>query len=732
MEFRRKLLLAALLTAVPLVFAALLEAAGALPALELRLLDLRYRYFNPGREMSKDIYVIEIDQKTFQAYASNPIFGYWPWRRCAYGPALDLIEQGAPRRVMFDIMFFGITPDDSCMENFNQTYPNLSHAIALRSETVPDGESLEPVPLPPEILRHAQTVELAPGASRLRDYNGADFPVGSIGASMPFAHSVSFDNDPDGVARRMRPYSRYNGAYFPTMSIVAYQSYYPSTEIKLADQRLTLKSAERTLTVPLVNGQYLLNYYSPDEIHRMRRERAVTIAAVLDTKLRIETGDVDDPAKLLLRPWELQDKIVLIAATAPATLDLKTTPYGRLPGVYLHAIMLSNMLEGHFLSVAPPWLNWLLAVLLTPLGVGLALLTHRNALRIGAPAAILILATLAGLYLFQVAEWVIGLAPFLAAYPLAFLGSIAVVAFTEGRDKLKVRLAMSKYLSPDVLNDVLSRKSLGAEVGERRPVTVIFTDIRSFTTMSEQMDAAEVVSLLNEYLSHMVDAIFRSEGTLDKFIGDAIMAFWNAPQDQPDHARRAVLTGLEMVRELYRLHDKWKHEGKPLLMMGVGVNTGEVIVGNIGGDKRLDYTIIGDNVNLGSRLEGLTKNYGVDMLISQSTYDALGQSDIVCRTLDLVAVKGKSKPIRIFEPIAPDAPPRIAGLANAAYAVKNDEAFQAYLDRRFDDAIQLYRELIHIDRGEDLTAKMMIERCEALKVSPPPPGWDGTLVMKTK
>ena len=250
-----------------------------------------------------------------------------------------------------------------------------------------------------------------------------------------------------------------------------------------------------------------------------------------------------------------------------------------------------------------------------------------------------------------------------------------------------------------------------------------------------------IAAVIGSILDRMVHVVFEEEGTLDKYIGDAIMAFWNAPLNQTDHATRAVRTGLGMLHELHLLHERWKQEGAPLLRMGVGIHTGEMIVGNIGSNQRLDYTVIGDNVNLGSRLEGITKTYGVDMLISEATYKAMVAEEsqtLPCRLIDLVAVKGKSIPIAVYEPLPGEGGQRSKTMNNSIYAAKFNEAFDHYRNRRWDEAIAMYESFLSDAAenpgrpGPDQPTTLMIERCKQYKTSPPPDNWDGSFVMTTK
>jgi adenylate cyclase len=256
-------------------------------------------------------------------------------------------------------------------------------------------------------------------------------------------------------------------------------------------------------------------------------------------------------------------------------------------------------------------------------------------------------------------------------------------------------------------------------------MTVLFSDIRGFTSFSETLDPERLVHFLNRYLTRMSDIIFKHEGTVDKYMGDAIMAFWGAPKAQPDHARLACLTAIEMAEELEQLNRELAAEGFPVLEIGIGLNTGPMSVGNMGSERRFDYTVMGDAVNLGARLEGLNKEYFTAIIASESTLEAAGNVGRT-RFLDLVAVKGKREPTRILELI----PPAKAAAGEAALAAY-ERAMEHYRNREYLEALPLFAEARRLDPSDGPTA-VYLERCRELAESPPAPDWDGVYVMTRK
>lgn len=309
--------------------------------------------------------------------------------------------------------------------------------------------------------------------------------------------------------------------------------------------------------------------------------------------------------------------------------------------------------------------------------------------------------------------------PALAVF-FALLGSTTYISVIEGKEKRVIRGAFSKYLSPVVVDELVadpSRLKLG---GEKRHLSILFSDLAGFTSLSESMPPEELLILLNEYLDEMAAIVMSEHGTLDKYIGDAIMALYGAPAELPDHAARACRTALRMQRRLSQLNERWKGAGRQSLGMRIGVNTGYPVVGNIGGEKRFDYTALGDAVNLAARLEPACKTYGVGIMISGATRDAAGDA-VVTRELELLAVYGKDEPVAVFELVG------LAGedLGDRADLIRHFETgIAAYRSRDFELAIQYFQAAAEIDPTDGPTL-LYLERCRDYMVNPPPAEWDG-------
>ena len=419
-----------------------------------------------------------------------------------------------------------------------------------------------------------------------------------------------------------------------------------------------------------------------------------------------------------------KDKIVLVGATAADLHDEYLTPMGggqATAGVEIQANIIQSLLEGRELRVLDSGQIRLILILLA--GISLCVcLSFR--LRISA----VVLASLAVAYLLGAValSGVDILLPVL--YPLALISMLfGIDVLYRYRDEHTrrrfIQTAFGRYVSPAVVAKLASGEAPLALGGTKQELTILFSDIRGFTTLSEQLPPEELVTFLNEYLSGMTDLVLHHEGTVDKYIGDAVMAFWGAPLPQTDHAVRGVLTALAMQSRLAELNQAWRAAGKPTIEIGVGLNTGRVIVGNMGSERRFDYTIIGDDVNLASRLESLTKYYGVGVLISEATKNQLGDKFLL-RPLDRVAVKGKKDAVKIFEVVTLTTQ---ATAEQLAWVARFESALKAYYRRDWAGAEKMFREF-----GADKTAQVFIERCQKYASDEPTSDWDGTYIAKEK
>jgi adenylate cyclase len=430
--------------------------------------------------------------------------------------------------------------------------------------------------------------------------------------------------------------------------------------------------------------------------------------------------------------YPLKNQVVIIGPTAIGVYDLRPNPVqADAGGVFIHATATARMLD-HVLgqssdfTIKYPSLRMSLALLWgVGLLVALTALLSRGLRGTWGFVAVAVLFLVADYQAFAKSFIALDAVTVLICISLLFVGILAYKYFTEEKDRAFVKGAFEKYVSPDLVGQVLADPKKLKLGGERRELTVLFSDVRGFTTISEKLGAAELAKFMNDYLTPMTEIVQEEKGTIDKYMGDAIMAIFGAPIPYEEHPQKAVEAGLRMLERLETLKDGWRAQGLPPIDIGVGVNTGEMSVGNMGSTRIFSYTVMGDSVNLGSRLEGLTKEYGVKFIVSEFTRAKLGDA-FVCRELDRVKVKGKLIPVTIFEVMGRASDPAAESLRQKGAAF--EAALQKYYASQFVEAKAAFEAL----KETDETSGIYAERCALWLEAPPPEGWDGSWTMKTK
>lgn len=603
-------------------------------ALELKLLDEHFHVRGP-RPPRLPLCVVAIDE------ASLEQLGRWPWPRTTLAQLLTTVAEAGARVIGLDVIL--AEPDqnsasDNILAAAVQRAPVVLPAFFSFQEAQQGQTGIEPAtPLPKFGFVRLRGLEhpslLFPRPRQVTE------PLPAFAAAARNLGHVNILPDADGTVRRETLVLSYRGRFYPSLAL---QIAKLALAVASEDMLLDLQGSVQLGSVPIpldVEGRMLFNFAGPGQTFPH-----YSAADVLRGAIPAET---------------FKDAIVLIGATAIGIFDLRVTPYSTVfPGVEIHATAIENILAQTFLR-RPPWMELVVfgLILLLPAALGILLGQLRP---LG--GGLVVAALLGGLFgLAQVLLVFEGLW-FPVFYPMLVVAATYIPvtvhrALTEERQRLFIKRAFQQYVPEGVVSRILADPSVLRFGGERRELTIMFTDVRSFTTYSEQYQAELVVEILHEYLTQMVEIIFRNEGTLDKFIGDGVMAIFGAPVPQPDHAVRACKTALEMTEALQRLQHKWRQEGKEPLRIGIAVNTGEVIVGNLGSDQRFDYTVLGDPVNLAARLESLNKEFpqASGMLISEFTYE-MARERIEARPLGEVMVRGKTRPVIVYELIGMKTP----------------------------------------------------------------------------
>ena len=642
-----------------------LGAGGFLETAELKAYDWRMRRSADPASVNKNIVLIEINDATIRDF--EPVFGHWPWPRLVHSYVVDYLAAAGARVVAIDLTlaehdrvelydvngdkYTGRTSDEKLAASVQQAGNVIMLADAVQEGRVngdqdPNAASWKDPGYRLGDRAEPRPVVLAP----FQELTNASVGLGHNFIAL----------DPDGPARRMVPFIQNEGKYLPSLGVAAALragGFAPGEiaadgdAIRIRDRRLPLVpiTVQDVYDPRKVHKQWtmLIDYRAPwllagaahaYPVYEYRRVFYSQLALLEKEKPQID-------------PAVFKDKIVFVGFTASGLTDVFQTPMsgektGTMPGIQLHASMADGILANRFIRPASP-ASRIGAVIVASAGVGLlaAFLSFSGAAL--ATAAILGGWTYLALTAFREGLWLNLVQPLTAGGIALFLGT-AYQYFVEGREKRKVKKLFGRYVSRDVFAQLMAHPETAELGGNRREMTVLFSDIRGFTTVTERGNPEEIVTQLNEYFSKMVEVVFRHQGTLDKFVGDMVMALFGAPLDDPEHAEHAVQAAIDMVRELGELNKTWAAAGMAQLDIGIGINSGDMIAGNIGSSSIMSYTVIGDNVNLGSRLESLNKEYKTRIIMSDATRTRL-RNNYATRPLGDVIVKGKTKAVAIYE-----------------------------------------------------------------------------------
>jgi adenylate cyclase len=711
--------------------------------LELKLYDLKFR-FRGTIPAGGQVAILAIDDNSLKAV------GRWPWSREDMARLLTLLKQAGPRVIALDIIFAE-----------KQETSALQAITSLRNQAIKQGCSPDLIKLleaekkradvdrvlaqvlqqgSPTILGfffrslggRAGGVEvgklMGSGFLRASTYNIVRLldtkpsqvqlvSAVEIERNLPeITKAAAADGyfnmipDPDGTVRWFPMTVLFGGEFFAPMALVTLShaqarapmaitlSQWGVDEIRLGRQSIPVDRY----------GRMLINYLGPEGLIP-----TYSAAALLNGTLP---------------PDALKDKVVIVGATAVGIYDLRVTPFsGTYPGVEVQATIMDNMLRGNFLRIPPFGLVIMLLVL-----VALAVLLGLTLPRLSAAwAFIFTLIVMEGYVavnylLFTRQGLQLEIFYPLGLIVLVYLGVTMHRFLAEERERERIRKTFESYVAPTIVQEMLKHPEQLRLGGERREITVLFTDIRGFTTMSEDLAPEALVKLLHDFLNPMSNIIINQGGTIDKYMGDAIMALFGAPLIQADHPRLACRAALEMVATLEALNRTWAEQGRPPLKVGVGVNTGFVAVGNMGSDRLFDYTAIGDNVNLASRLEGLNKYYGTNILVSEATAKAQDNSFIL-RDIDLVRVKGKAQAARIYELLGEGEPnPELVRFLELYH-----RALALYREKHWAESLAPFTQALEI-RPDDAACQRYITLAQKHHETPPAHDWEAVTVMDGK
>lgn len=718
-ELRRSIALV-MVVLVTLIIATVLDNQGAFDRIENMVFDSRVKMYRSDKVLPDEIKVVLIDEYSLQTM--DPILGNFPWPRSVYADVLDFMAMGGAKAVIFDILLTETERDraaasqlsasDVRLVEASEEYGNAYHAAMFLNESKEIISSSLNRPLP-QIFRQKFQIDEAKGFKPDR-HNDFVLPFKQLYESTPHIGIVSLDPDLDGIYRRINFFWEYQGDVFPSLSAAPVLNHFNSSSASISEQKLYIAGIE----VPVdENEAYLVNYYGDYKPYSM--------AGLLISMIKIQKGEIED---LPIYPDEFFDKIVYIGASAIGLDDIKATPADpKSPGVFIHSSAAGNIISNDILQPANNTQKYAFGILFSILTTLVMFKVQQFSIQFLLPTSLVLVYWYWTSYMQSNNVIYPVIFPLVVIF-LSWIGSFSYLSFTEGADKRRVKKMLSQYVSPEIMDEAMNSPTaiLHAQVGQKEFMSVLFSDVRNFTNISENLPAEKVVQLLNCHFKEMTDAIFDYQGTLDKFIGDALMAFWGAPIYVENHPDLSVQSAMRMISQMKVVNSNLAEMGLPSIDIGIGINSGNVILGNIGSDRKLDYTVIGDSVNLASRLEGITKVYGVKIVISEYTYNAL-TIKVPCVLLDKVRVKGRSDPIAIYAPLGTldDTEEQIK--EHESVVEKALQAFTCYQSQQWDQAISILESL-----PMESFKKLYLERCHQYKLNSPADDWDGVYNLLTK
>ncbi len=666
--------------------------------------DWRVRNLTPPSPPGPTVLVL-IDEPTLKWF-KNMYQIRWPLPRDAYCPVLAFLKQAGAKAVVFDLQFS--ESDAEFDDAFAQCIAD-NGKVVLAWQC--GGDAPGPIPWAVENSRN-----LAP----VQPCNPIP-PVPALQQAARIGGRVDMQPDPDGVLRRITPMAPVEPLR-ATLSLGAAALALDATPFTHDD---TLQAGGHGLA--LDKGQLLVRWPSPDQTPPQVSFQSVYAAGQLLAE--------NQPPELDSK--QFRNKIVIIAASAAATFEMRVTPVREADiGAHVHAAVIDALVtgkgaarwsaQGEWGGLGPRALDLLATLFLALFVAALTVLPSRLWLQV--LGTVLVLGGWLGLVgwrFHQATLWLPVVAPSLAILVASSLGTALNYAL-EGRERAKIRHAFAHYLAPAYIEELVKDPGKLRLGGDRREITAFFSDIQGFTTISEKLDPAALVTLLNECLSAMTEIILQERGIIDKYIGDAIVAIFGAPLEQPDHAERAVRAALRCQAKLEELRLSWAARGLPELRMRIGLNSGTAVVGNMGSQQRFDYTMMGDMVNLASRLESAASVYGVYILVGEETVRRAGAAAVM-RELDFLRVKGKKQPVSVATPLAM----RENAAEVQELAAASDRALAAWRQRDFVRARAEFA-AIAAHWPDDGPAHVFLQRIAAFEREPPPAGWDAVHELTSK
>jgi adenylate cyclase len=735
------------ITLLPLIFA-LLHVYGVLTVDVLQriddiIYDARLRWTMP-QTLDQHVVIVDLDEKSLAEV------GHWPWSRNKLADLTnELFERQKIALLGFDVVFAEADESSGLKQlsklankEFRDQAGFSTKVEQLRSVLDYDGAFAQALKNRPVALGYYLTSDRDGHASGTlptpvidksalkgrqffsKSWDGYGASIDLLARAAPLAGFFNSLPDSDGVVRSVPLVTQYKGQFYEPLSLLMFRMLagmptvspgFPPDQDESYEflESIKLKQGDQIRVIPVNKNASFLVPYRGYGGPRGGSFQYVSASDVLAKRLAANT---------------LKDKIVIVGTTASGLIDLRATPVGAVyPGVEIHANIISALLESRFLA-KPDYAVEVEAGLLLLVGLLLALVLPLVSALTAVLLSVAVLTSLIGLnfWLYLAYGLVLPLASTLTLAGAAFALNMSYGFLVESRSKRELAHLFGTYVPPELVDEMVKDPDKYSMQAKNQELTVMFSDIRGFTSMSERMEPIALQQMLNEMFSQLTSVIRHNRGTIDKYMGDCVMAFWGAPVETPDHAQLAVKAALEMSLALRRMNQSYRERGLPEIGIGIGLNTGSVCVGDMGSDIRRAYTVIGDAVNLASRLEGLSKVYGVDTVISESTREMA--PGFVWQELDSVRVKGKAQAVAIFYPVA------LLGEATPEQELELStwrDLLQAYRSQNWDQCDLLLHDLLKLNKKKYLY-QLYSERVAARRLLPLDPAWDGTTNFQSK
>jgi adenylate cyclase len=675
---------------------------------ELNALDIQFRFAQNTRQPDTNIVILTIDQNSLQYFKRTAKIN-WPWSRDFYALTTEYLSAAGAKAIIYDFQF---TEPDEDRANSVGAYNDSLFAAAIRSagnvylSTILTRQEKEDQPGDP-------LVKFPPAVSSIREQQEFRFdksysPIIQFQEAAKSVGVVNFVPDDDGVCRRIALQYLYQDKRLFALSYNVYKDLY---------------GASRPIE-GLIESPYLIYWYGkggPDGSFKYYSIHSVIVSA-----FKAQAGmEPDVPGSVF------KDKIVFIGSNAPSLFDLKNTPFTYLepyPGVEIHATAMSNYLKSDFIRQVPmlfvAMVSILLAVMIAVISNYFENIVASTGIMIG--LSLVFFTVITQLFIRELI-WVPSVFPLLSMV-LTYVISTGWNFATEGRNKRQIQRIFGQFVNPHVVKQLSADPDRVELEGEEVEASIMFSDIEGFTTISESKKPKELVAFLNNYFSTANDIFFKHDGTIDKFIGDAVMVQFGLPLKNPNHRLLATRAAYEFSCVVREMTKEAREKGEPVFSTRIGINSGPMVVGYIGGRSKKEYTVIGDTVNLASRLEGVNKYYGTSLMISESTATEQVTDEFLLREMDIMRVKGKNRPIKIFEVVCKKE-------EITEQRLKMVQTFEAglklYREQHWNDAISMFKTILNI-HPDDSASTMYIGRCEEFRIHPPQKDWDGVYVMTSK